>query len=448
MRAARFAKDTLFILGTKIGNLIVGVVFSILLARVLGPENKGIYSLTILFSSLFVTFLNFGLGPATVFFAAKGEYSRKTILENSYVAIMILGFGGVLLGILILSLTGEKIYPEIPRELLFLSLLLIPLTLFNNQLSTQYLLGVNKIGRFNLASFGSVLLPFSFFVIAVLLFGRNLTAVIWSRIIGLIVLAIVLLIWLGQSVGKLSLGFNKGYIRDAYRYGIKAYLGNVIGFLNYRVEVFLLGCFLPLSVVGQYTVAVGLAESLWLVSQSAGTLIFPLVSSEEDEERKKIITPLVARTVLAITFLAAVALFLLADWFIPLLYSNLYNPSIPLFKILLPGVVFVSASRVLANDIAGRGKPILNTYIGGVGLLIQLIVNLALIPLLGAAGAAWASSIAYLFLLLIRLAVYLRVTGIDIKSVVFPQKNDWEIYRSLVKKIWANLVNRITNLGK
>jgi len=202
MRAARFAKDTLFILGTKIGNLIVGVVFSILLARVLGPENKGIYSLTILFSSLFVTFLNFGLGPATVFFAAKGEYSRKTILENSYVAIMILGFGGVLLGILILSLTGEKIYPEIPRELLFLSLLLIPLTLFNNQLSTQYLLGVNKIGRFNLASFGSVLLPFSFFVIAVLLFGRNLTAVIWSRIIGLIVLAIVLLIWLGQSVGK------------------------------------------------------------------------------------------------------------------------------------------------------------------------------------------------------------------------------------------------------
>jgi len=259
-------------------------------------------------------------------------------------------------------------------------------------------------------------------------------------------------------LGKLSLGFNKGYIRDAYRYGIKAYLGNVIGFLNYRVEVFLLGCFLPLSVVGQYTVAVGLAESLWLVSQSAGTLIFPLVSSEEDEERKKIITPLVARTVLAITFLAAVALFLLADWFIPLLYSNLYNPSIPLFKIynpsiplfkiLLPGVVFVSASRVLANDIAGRGKPILNTYIGGVGLLIQLIVNLALIPLLGAAGAAWASSIAYLFLLLIRLAVYLRVTGIDIKSVVLPQKNDWEIYRSLVKKIWANLVNRITNLGK
>ena len=437
MRTIRFAKDTLLILGTKIGNLIVGVVFSILVARILGPEGKGIYSLTVLFSSLFVTFLNFGLGPATVFFAAKGEYTRKTILENNLLAIIILSLGGILLGILILSLTGQKIYPDIPRELLILSLLLIPLNLFNNQLATQYLLGVNKINKFNLASFGLVLFPFFFFVVVIVLFGPNLSAVIWSRIIGLAVVAIILFFWLSQSIGKLSLGLNTEYIKNAYRYGIKAYLGNVIGFLNYRVEVFLLGYYLPISTVGYYTIAVGLAESLWMVSKSAGTLIFPAVSAEQDEDRKKTFTPLVMRTVIGITALAAVVLFFLADWLLPLVYTDLYLPSVPLFRILLPGIVLISGSRILANDIAGRGKPILNTYVGGVGFLIQLILNLSLIPFYGAIGAAWASTTAYLFLLVVRLAVYLRISGNSLRSVILPQKKDWDLYLRLIVKIWS-----------
>ncbi len=439
MKATRFAKDTLLILGTQIGNLIVGVVSSILVARILGPEGKGIYSLTLLFSSLFVTFLNFGLGPATVFFVAKGEYPRKTILENNLLAILILGLGGILLGILLLSLTGQKIYPDIPRQLLFLSLLLIPVNFFNNQLATQYLLGMKKISKYNLAIFGLVLLPFFFFVVVVVLFGPNLSAVIWSRIIGLAVVAIILLIWLSQSIGKLSLGFNKEYIKNAYQYGIKAYLGNVIGFLNYRVEVFLLAYFLPISTVGYYTIAVGLAESLWMVSKSAGTLIFPVVSAEQDEDRKKTFTPLIMRTVLGITALAAFVLYYLADWLLPLVYTDIYLPSVPLFRILLPGIVFISGERILSNDIAGRGKPILNTYVGGVGFLIQLVLNLFLIPLYGAIGAAWASTIAYLFLLVIRLGVYLRISANDLQSVILPQNEDWGLYWRLIVKIWNDM---------
>jgi O-antigen/teichoic acid export membrane protein len=271
------------------------------------------------------------------------------------------------------------------------------------------------------------------------LFGRNLSAVIFARVIGLTLLAGILYYWLRQSAGGFSFDLNKGYIKDVYHYGIKVYFANVIGFLNYRVELILLGYFLPMAVAGHYSIAVTLAEMLWLVSQSAGTLIFPMVSAEQDEERKKTFTPLVMRTVLGITIIGAVILFFLADWFIPLVYSKLYNPSVPLFKILLPGIVFVSGSRVLANDIAGRGKPILNTYVGGVGFLIQLVLNLSLIPLYGAIGAAWSSTIAYLILMVIQMAVYMRVSGNDLQSVILPRKMDWGLYWSLIEKIWNNL---------
>ena len=444
MKASRFAKDTIIILVIRIGNLAVSVVFSILLANLLGPEGKGTYSLVLLFSSLFVTFLNFGLGPATVYLTAKGEYSPKTVLENGSVVILILGLMGVLLGILLLSLTGQLIYPEIPRQLLYLSLLLIPLNLFFSHLIIQYLLGANKLGLYNISSFGIRFIPLVFFLLAILISGPEISAVLWSRIFALIVLAGVLYFLLRRSVGGISLSLNKAYLKDAYQYGIRAYFGNVIGFLNYRIELFLLGFFLPLSEVGFYSVAVGLAEMLWLVSQSAGTLIFPMISAEKDEDQKKYFTPLVARTVMGVTFLAAIVLFFLVDWLIPLVYRNQFNPSIPLFKILLPGIVFISASRVLANDIAGRGKPILNTYIGGAGFLVQLITNLSLIPIMGAVGAAWASSIAYFLLLAFRLVVYVRVSGNTMRSVILPHAKDWEVYRLLFEKGFAYIKDKIT----
>lgn len=439
MRAVRFAKDTILILGTKVGNLGVRLVFTILLARMLGPEGKGIYSLVLIFVGLFVTFLSFGLGPATVYFTAKGAYPRKIILENNFLATLILGIAGIILGVILLLVTGQMIYPEIPRQLLYLSLLLIPLNLFNKQLAPHYLLGINRIDKYNLAGFGTVFIPFVFFLVTILLFGRNLSAVLWSRVIGFTLLAGLLYYWLRQSVGGFSFDLNRGYIKDVYQYGIKAYFGNVIGFLNYRVELFLLGYFLPFSTVGYYSVAVGLAEMLWLVSQSAGTMIFPMVSAEQDEGRKKTITPLVMRTVLGITLMGAVILYFLAGWFIPLVYSNLYDSSVPLFKILLPGIVFISGSRVLANDIAGRGKPILNTYVGGVGFLIQLVLNLSLIPIYGAIGAAWASTTAYLFLMAVRLVVYMRISGNNLRSVILPQKKDWDLYWRLIVKIWNDV---------
>jgi O-antigen/teichoic acid export membrane protein len=252
-------------------------------------------------------------------------------------------------------------------------------------------------------------------------------------------LAGLLYYWLRQSAGRFSFDLNRGFIKDVYQYGIKAYFANVIGFLNYRVELFLLGIYLPMATAGHYSIAVGLAEMLWLVSQSAGTMIFPMISAEQDEGRKKIITPLVMRTVLGITLMGAILLYFLAGWFIPLVYSELYNPSIPLFQILLPGIVFVSGSRVLANDIAGRGKPILNTYVGGVGFLFQLVLTLSLIPIYGAIGVAWASTIAYLFLFVIQLAVYLRISGNDLQSVILPRNKDWGLYWSLIEKIWNNL---------
>ena len=113
-----------------------------------------------------------------------------------------------------------------------------------------------------------------------------------------------------------------------------------------------------------HAVGVGLVEKLWMISNAASTVLFPRVAAETEEQRQKEFTPLVAQTVLWTTGLGALALALLSRWIVLLLYSEAFLPAVGALQSLLVGIVALSAWRVLANDIAGRGFPGLNIYTG------------------------------------------------------------------------------------
>ena len=65
-----------------------------------------------------------------------------------------------------------------------------------------------------------------------------------------------------------------------------------------------------------------------------------------------------------------------------------------------------SMSRVLANDIAARGRPELNMYTSFIVITVNVIGNLLLIPKFGLPGAALATTIAYTLNCSFRILVY------------------------------------------
>ncbi len=74
MAEKSFIKNTSITLVTRIVSLGLGIVISILLARILGPENRGIYALIILIPSFAFMFSNMGINSSTVFYMGKGTY--------------------------------------------------------------------------------------------------------------------------------------------------------------------------------------------------------------------------------------------------------------------------------------------------------------------------------------------------------------------------------------
>jgi O-antigen/teichoic acid export membrane protein len=189
-------------------------------------------------------------------------------------------------------------------------------------------------------------------------------------------------------------------------------------------------------------VAVQLSERLWMLSQSISTILLPKLSELSNDEDKRLkITPIIARLTLASTAFLSIVFAVVIYPIIPIVFGvNFIDVYIPLL-ILLPGIVFTSTSRVLANDLAARGKPELNMYTSIVVVVCNIIGNIVLIPLYGLAGAATATTIAYIINFILKIMMYHYITAAPILSIVIIRNNDLKKLFNFVKIMIRKLIH-------
>lgn len=439
VKSGEFARQTTFTLATSILGLLLGVGTSVILARVLGPEGRGIYTLATLLPSLIVTFGNLGIGPATVYYVARGEFRRQEILGNNVLLSTGIGGIGVLAGLVVVRFFQESVFPGVAPGYLLLALVLVPVEVFFSYVC-YVLLGAQRIKEFNYVQIAHSVLFLGFVAFTLLGLKAGVTGALLAGLLSWLVVDVLVFRLAKRISGGINVKPNRAYIKQATTYGIQAHLSNILGFLNYRVDMFLVNGFLGPAAVGLYAVGVGLVEKLWMVSHAASTVLFPRVAAETEEERRKEFTPLVARTVLWTTALGALVLALLSRWIVLLLYSEAFLPAVGALQALLVGIVALSAGRVLSNDIAGRGFPGLNIYTGLVAVATNIALNLLWIPRYGIVGAAWASTVSYTVSFLGALFFYCRLSGNSWTKVIFPQRGDWALYWKTVVSLrqWIN----------
>jgi len=423
----QFSKGITITFTARVLSLILGIATSILIARLLGPEGKGIYTLAALLPSLIVTFTNLGIGPATVYYVAQRHYRRPEVLGNNVLLSILIGTTGVVIGLVVALFFHQSVFPGVAQGYLFFALTLIPVSIFFSYVNC-ILLGAQRIKEFNLISILHAVLFLGFIIIALWGLKAGIIGALVAGIFSLVLVDMILFFWARKVAGGILLKVKPSYVKHAVTYGIQAHLSNILGFLNYRIDMFLVNGFLNPIAVGFYSVGVGLVEKLWLISQAASIVLFPRVAAETDEQKRKEFTPLVARATLWITALGALVLAFLGRWIVSLLYSAAFLPVVQPLQILLLGIVAGSVSRVLANDIAGRGRPILNSYISLIALIANVILNIIWIPRYRIAGAAWASTVSYSLTLFARLFLYCRLSGNRWTKILLPQRGDLALY--------------------
>jgi len=443
MTSGRMLRGTAVTFAAEIAGLLISVATSILLARALGPEGRGVYAVAMLLPAMVVSFGHLGLGTASTYLIARKKYSPTSVFATNLGFIVIVGALGLGAGAIAILLLADSALAGAPHGLLWLGLALVLPDLAISY--TRYiLLGLSRIPRYNAVYVAQRVLSLCFLIIALVALGAGVKGA---------VVAAVSARWLAAAISALLTAravmategrfrFDIKCAKEALAYGVKFHLGGIVAFLNLRLDLLLVNSFLGVTQVGLYTVAVGLVEKLWLLPQAASAVLFPRIASEDDEARKGRITSTIVRNVLLISVVSGGIIVLIGRWLIPVLYGGHFRGSVGALYALMTGAVASSGSRVLGNDLAARGHPMLNTYFGIAALALNLGLNLWWIPFAGIAGAAWASSCSYLLLFVLRFAAYVHVSKEKWNDVLFVRWADLKLYKQGIRGVFAAIRSR------
>ena len=424
-----YIKNSFFTLVSNVTMIFIGFFTSFIISRNLGADLQGVFNLAVLMPTMLYNFMNFGQDTAVMYFLSNKSAKKKDAVNNMITVTIIYSVASLVIGGLLIVLLKERLFTEVSYNLLIMALIISPLTFLNNNL----LAVMKSEGKFKDVNKIQVLNKIIYLIICtVLFFIVKVEIVIFGNIF--ILLVSIVSLWRRLEIHKVKLSFDKEYQKRNINYGFKSYLANMITFLNYRLDTLLIqGITNNLAMVGQYGVAVTLAEQVWILASAVSSVMFPYLTSIESDEDKTKVTAMTLKVVMIFTFLAIVVLFLFAN-VIGFIYGPDFYGSILPFKILLIGIFSLSLGKILANDIAARGKPELNAFSNLVGLVFNVTFNIILIPKYGIVGAAIATSISYTITSSLFIISFLRLTKMKATALFLFSKDERKIAFEFVQK--------------
>lgn len=439
--ASRFADDSLITMASNGVRMLLGLGTSILTARALGPGGRGEYAILMVGVGMMVMLVDYGIGMAAVYHIAQGKYLPRDLLGGNVIIALLSAFLIMTFGGFVLYLFHDSLFPTVRQSLLYLALLIIPGQVFLNNLAMM-LLGFQKVRQYNLLQIFHASI-FLILLLALLLgFNMNVRGAVLAQIIATIVISTVLLLLLIKSTGGIAVSIQRRLLLDELRYGIKTYAGSIGLFLHQRADVVMLGWWTSTSAVGLYSIAARLAEETWVISLSAAVILFPAVS-RGDRDHQMELTPRVCRITLWATAAISLVVAVPAERVISLLFSDSFAEASGVLRILLIGTISMSGSRILQNDLAGRGRPELGAYSVIISGAVNIALNLIVIPRFEVVGAAWSTAFSYSLMLALSIMYYRRLSGCRVLQLLVISRLDIE----QMKDYMVSVVIRIKRGG-
>lgn len=248
--------------------------------------------------------------------------------------------------------------------------------------------------------------------------------------------AVVLLIfyWWDMANRKFQLP-GRAQLARLMRYALAAWGANLVFFLVYRVDYWLVDHFRSNDELGNYIQVSKIVQLFVMIPALMASVLFPFtVGSDPDLMKAN-----VARACRLLFSIFLILLMLLAatgKLLFPFLYGESFAGMYWPFVILIPGVLAISLQSLLAAWFAGMNQVKHNVYGALITLCVIVGLDFLLIPFYGIAGAAAASSVAYICYFIYQLIIFKKQSAVSLRSMLVVSKLDvdWAVQLITQKK--------------
>jgi O-antigen/teichoic acid export membrane protein len=386
---------------------VSAVVLSILVARGLGPENRGIFFLAFLVATLVVIVGDLGMSAATIAHASKGDVSPGRLQGIAALfAIVLTGVAAVFL-LPFQDTWTSSVLRGLDQTMLLLLVAGVGPQLFA-QMSVALLQGSGRIPALSWIRIGyAIATPLLVGVAAIVTGDPAWTLGGWLATT--VAYALALEVYLARAVEPPRLPSVED-VRRLLGFGLRGYVGTVAyhGFL--RIDVLFLSARYGPRPVGIYSLSSIIAERIALLGQAVyGASAAPLGGLPRRDAA--VLAADLVRLMLTVLVPAALVAGVLGFPAIPLIFGSDFSSAALPLALLLPGTVGLTCWYVLSLYIVVTlRRPGTTTLIQGAVLLVSLPLYYLAVREWEMTGAAVVSSCVYLSVFALGFAV-LRATS-------------------------------------
>ena len=420
---SQLAKDSAITIVSRIIFIALAFLTNIIVARQLGPTRQGTYQVVILILNTTNMFFLFGLGSANIFLGARQPAQLPFMVGNSLMAAFVLG-------VLALALTegflfwapvqGYMTENGVPMALMRSVLWTLPVLLLWSFLR-EIIHATGRITLYNLLSLLQALIQLSLVIALFTIRQDKLQSAVYAWITSYVALTVPT-VYLALKAVDFQIGLNWPVFKQSLSFGLRNHVAVVTQFLNYRLDIFLIGIFLAPAFIGFYGIATLYAERVGEIPSSIRTAL--MYHAANDEASAATITARVTRVISSLVGLFSVFMIFVSYPFIYFVYGEAYLPVVPALILLLPGVWALSIGKLLAVYLASENRPEIGAYTSLAVLIVTVVLDIVLIPTMGIAGAAIASSISYGVFSIIIAYVFMQMSHLPLKEILIIQRQD------------------------
>lgn len=384
-------KNVIWQLSEKIIRLAVTVVVSALMARYLGPDGFGKYNYitAIIAIVLVVTSLGFNRILVRESAGCINETEHKQIVTTALVLRLISSLFAIAIVTLYILFLGNS--TDIVYIVSLVSVFFVSFDVIDYHLQGQSVFKVAtscRVAGFILSS--SLRVWFVYIQVDIIYFYA--TILIEYAVAGMLIFIV--------SQAKYSFYTKIGLRYFSYTKAIRLLKESwpeiIAGFgaiLFMKMDQIMLQRLQGDASVGIYSAATRISEAWYFIPTAIVAAVFPVLMSKYKAEKQDVMKHLSSVMSLLVWLSIAAAIFvnMIGSYIIHIVYGIAYEESSIILKLHIWAGIFLCMGIVSGSWLVAEKKLKLNLYRNLAGLILNFALNLILIPLYGASGAAIAT---------------------------------------------------------
>lgn len=399
-----------FSLGPIIGALIAFITIPVTTYFV-NPEEYGRASMFMLFQTVVVTFIYLGLDQAYT-----REYHSNSDKKNLFQNVILLPF---LFALIILAMS--IIFSQQISYLMFESTeypsisILFGLMIVLMVLERFILLSIRmeeKALEYSLLNIFVKLVVLLATLYYVLFIRTDFLAVVYATIIGQIIGDLYLLLRYRKLFNFKSFKLDKVLLRRVVIFGLPLLISASLTSILNVFDRFALRIWSDFSQIGIFTATLKISAALAIVQQSFTSFWVPTAYRWHEEGRDIKHFKVISDLTLLVMSILMFSILLLKDLIVPLLSSE-YAEAKYLIAFLCFQPILYTLSETTCLGIVFSRKSYLSLWVALVTIVPNLVLNIILVPIYGAYGAAIATGVSYIFFFISR-SYFSHINGMQI----------------------------------